>query len=119
MVDAPQEVNNKKLFVGNLPYGTSEDQLRELFSQYGELSAVTLIVDKMTGRSKGFAFVEFTDEAAAAQAVEAVNGFELDGRALVVNVARPFQPRPAGQGGYRGGGGGGGRRFDRGHNNSY
>lgn len=116
MFDAPQ-VNPKKLFVGNLPYSSSEQELHNLFSQYGEIVSVTLVTDRMSGRSKGFAFVEFADEAAATAAVEGVNGTELDGRALIVNVARPPQPREnragSGGGGFRprsGGGFGGGNR---------
>ena len=108
-------VNPKKLFVGNLPYSTTEDQLNELFSQYGQLTEVKLITDRMTGRSRGIAFVEFANEEEAAAAVEAVNGYEMDGRALMVNVARPQAPRENrsfGGGGGRGyGGGGGGRGF--------
>jgi RNA recognition motif-containing protein len=108
---APQQ-NNKKLYVGNLPYSTGEEDLRNLFGQYGEIVSVTLIIDKMSGRSKGFGFVEFTEEDAANAAVEAVNGMELEGRAMVVNVARPPAPREdrrgGGGGGYRGGSGGGG-----------
>lgn len=125
MFDTPQ-VNNKKLFVGNLPYSASEQQLQELFSQYGEIASATIVTDRMSGRSKGFAFVEYTDEAAAQAAVEGVNGYEMDGRALVVNIARPPQPREN-RGGFRprtgGGGFGGGNRggssFGGGSNNGY
>lgn len=93
MTSEESQVNPKKLFVGNLPWSLTEDQLTEMFSQYGELVSVKLIIDKMSGRSKGIAFVEFATEEMAAQAMEAANGMEVDGRALVVNVARPFQPR--------------------------
>jgi cold-inducible RNA-binding protein len=117
------DVNPKKLFVGNLPYSTTEDQLNELFSQYGQLTEVKLITDRMTGRSRGIAFVEFANEEEAAAAVEAVNGYELDGRALMVNIARPQAPREnrgfggggrSGGGRGFGGGGGGFRGGDRG-----
>lgn len=93
MTSEESQVNPKKLFVGNLPWSLTEDQLTEMFSQYGELVSVKLIIDKMSGRSKGIAFVEFATEEAASQAMEAANGMEIEGRALVVNVARPFQPR--------------------------
>lgn len=117
-VDA--QVNPNKLFVGNISFGVSEAQLAELFSQYGEIKEVKMIMDRFSGRPKGIAFVEYTEESAAQAAVEALNGFEFDGRALVVNVARPLQPRP--QGGrpdFRRGGNGGGRDrgFGRDHHN--
>jgi cold-inducible RNA-binding protein len=117
MSDSQAQVNPRKLFVGNMPYSASEQQLQDLFAQYGELAEVKVISDRMTGRPKGIAFVEFVNEEDASKAVEALNGYELDGRALVVNVARPFQPRPrtggfndrGGSGGGYGGGGGYGR----------
>lgn len=108
----PQE-NPNKLFVGNLPFSVSEDQLTELFAQYGELTNVKLIIDRMTGRSRGIAFVEFASQDQAQAAMEALNGFELDGRALVVNVARPQAPREN-RGGFGGPRGGGDRRDFRG-----
>lgn len=112
MTSDPQQANPRKLFVGNLPYTVTDQQLSDIFSQYGELVDVKVIIDRMTGRSKGIAFVEFSSEDAASQAIEATNGMELDGRAMVVNVARPFQPRERSQGGFggdrRGGSGGGG-----------
>lgn len=104
------QVNPNKLFVGNLPYSVNEQQLEEMFAEFGELKEVKVIIDRMSGRSKGIAFVEFVNEADAQSAIEAMNGKELDGRALVVNVARPFQPRER-TGGYndrRGGGSSGG-----------
>lgn len=113
------EANSKKLYVGNLPYTMSEDDLRNLFSQYGEITNVTLIIDRMSGRSKGFGFVEFSTDEAATAAAEATNNMEFDGRALVVNVARPQAPRED-RGGFRprfndrGGNGGGGRGGSRG-----
>ncbi len=122
--------NNKKLFVGNLPFSATEDQLRDMFGQYGEIVDVKLISDRMTGRSKGFAFVEFADEASAQAAIEGTNGKDMGGRAIVVNVARPPAPREdrgprrdfgggsrggfgGGRGGYGGnrGGYGGGSRY--------
>jgi RNA recognition motif-containing protein len=116
MTSEESQVNPKKLFVGNLPWSMTEDQLTELFSQHGELVSVKLIIDKMSGRSKGIAFVEYATEEMANQAMEAVNGMEVEGRALVVNVARPFQPRErvggrdfGGGNNYRGGNRGGDR----------
>lgn len=96
----------KKLYVGSLPYSVNETQLRELFEPYGALESVRIINDKMTGRSKGFGFVEFEDSEAATEAIAQVNGKEVDGRSLVVNEARPQTNRG---GGFGGGGGGGGR----------
>lgn len=96
----------KKLYVGSLPFSTTEDQLKELFEPHGAIDSIRVIVDKFTGRSKGFAFVEYASDEDAQKAIEAVNGHELEGRALVVNEARPEKPRFGGGGG---GGGGGGR----------
>jgi cold-inducible RNA-binding protein len=88
-----------KLYVGNLPYNTTEDDLRNLFSQYGSIDSVAVITDRETGRSKGFGFVEFGNDAEARTAIQALSGQEYGGRALTVNEARPKT----------GGGGGGGR----------
>lgn len=99
-------VNPRKLFVGNLPFSTTEGQLQELFSPFGEVVSVKLITDRATGRSKGFAFVEFVEESAAQTALEEVNGQELDGRAMAISVARPPAPREGGDRPFRGGGGG-------------
>ena len=96
----------KKLYVGNLSYDTTEDALRDLFGALGEVASVALIVDRGTGRSKGFAFVEMTDDTAAQQAITDLNGKEVDGRAIRVAEARP----PRQDGGPRGGP----RRDDRG-----
>ncbi|MBI2057974.1 MAG: RNA-binding protein [Candidatus Yanofskybacteria bacterium] len=101
-----------KLYVGSLSYNTGEDALRELFSQAGEVVSATVIIDKVTGRARGFGFVEMADEASAQKAVEMFNGYELDGRKLIVNEARPMTERPrGGGGGFRGGNRGGGRGF--------
>ncbi len=89
------------IYVGNLPYSATEDQLNELFSRHGEAGRVNIIMDRETGRSRGFGFVEMSDQAAAQAAIEGVNGTELDGRALVVNEARPKTDRPRGGGGGR------------------
>jgi cold-inducible RNA-binding protein len=113
--DSQPQANPRKLFVGNLPYSVNEQQLSDMFAEFGELVEVKVISDRMTGRPKGIAFVEFVNEADATAAVEGLNGKELDGRALVVNVARPFQPRER-TGGYNdrrssGGGYGGGGSY--------
>lgn len=80
------------IYVGNLPWSTSEDELRELFEEYGEVSSVNIIKDRDSGRSRGFGFVEMEEEGARA-AIEALDGEELDGRALKVNQARPREER--------------------------
>jgi len=96
----------KKLYVGGLSYNTTEDTLKETFAQAGTVESATVIVDKMSGRSKGFGFVEFSSDEEAQKAIEMFNGKELDGRTITVNEARPMQARPAGgfnRGGDRGG----------------
>lgn len=85
----------KKLYVGGVSYSTSEDGLRSAFAKAGEVTSVAIIMDKMTGRSKGFGFVEMATEEAAQAAIEMWNGKELDGRKLTVNEARPKEERPA------------------------
>ena len=103
---------SKKLYVGNLPYGTSNDDLVELFSQYGSVAQAQVMMDRDTVRSRGFAFVEMSD--GAEQAIASLNGAEFQGRTLTVNEARPREDRPRGdrpRGGGYGGGGGGGRRY--------
>ena len=101
----------KKLYVGNLPYNTSEDDLRDLFSPLGDISDIAVITDRYTGQSKGFAFVEMPDDAAADAAVAQLNGQTLGSRQIVVNEARPREERSGGGGGRGGyGGGGGGNR---------
>src|SRR3954471_18751934 len=97
-----------RLFVGNLSYQTMENDLQEYFSQAGSVSAVNLMMDKFTGKSRGFAFVEFNSSDEATKAVEMFHGKELQGRPLTVNIARPREERAPRQGGYSGGGAGGG-----------
>ena len=100
----------KKLYVGSLPYTTTDEDLKEHFSSAGPIISANIIMDKFSGRSKGFGFVEYEKEEDAQKAVEQFNGSELDGRKLVVNEARPMTDRkPGGGGGFRGGRGGGGR----------
>jgi RNA recognition motif-containing protein len=96
----------KKLYVGNLSYNVTEEQVRELFSQAGEVDSVALITDRETGRAKGFGFVEMNTEEGSQEAIRRFNGYTLDNRNLTVNEARPREERPSGGGGYRGGGGG-------------
>jgi cold-inducible RNA-binding protein len=98
----------KNIFVGNLSYGTTEDVVRSLFEAYGTVDKVSIITDRDTGRAKGFGFVEMSSNPDADRAIAALNGKELDGRALNVNEARPKSERSFG-----GGGGGGGRRGNR------
>ncbi len=105
-----------KLYVGSLPYSANEQQLVDLFSKYGSVSSAKIISDKYSGQSKGFGFVEMGSDEEAQKAITGLNGTQLEGRTLVVNEARPQEPRsrPAGgssrgrgpQGGGRGGGGG-------------
>lgn len=124
-------MGNSKLYVGNLSFKTTEDDLRAHFGQYGSVTDVYVAMDKMTGRPRGFAFVTMGTEEEAKQAAEKINGTELGGRQLTVNEARPKEDRPSGGfgggggggrgygggggGGGRGGYGGGGRGGDRGH----
>lgn len=112
-----------KLYVGNLPYDTTNQALQDLFAAHGTVLSADIIMDKFSGRSKGFGFVEMEDDAAAQAAIEKMNGSDMGGRTLVVSVARPREERPAGGfgggrgGDYRGGGGdrrGGDRGGDRG-----
>lgn len=98
---------NSKLYVGNLPFASTAQDLEALFGEVGTVSVVEIIFDKFTGRSRGFAFVTMGSGEEAQKAVEKFHGHQLEGRALAVNIARPREERPAG-GGYGGGGGGGG-----------
>lgn len=100
-----------KIYVGNLPYDTSEGSLQELFGEFGEVDSVSLIMDRETGRPRGFGFVEMTDDGAAKTALESLNGKDFGGRPLTVNEAKPREGGGGGRGGFgggRGGGGGGG-----------
>ena len=95
----------KRLYIGGLSYGTTEEGLKEAFSQVGAVDKATVITDKMTGRSRGFGFVEMANDEEAAKAIETWNGKELDGRKLTVNEARPLEERAPRRGGFRAGGG--------------
>jgi len=110
----------KKLYVGNLAYGVSDSDLQQLFEPHGTVASAQVIMDRDTGRSKGFGFVEMGTDEEAQAAIAALNGHEVEGRALTVNEARPkpegggrggFGGGGGGRGGYGGGGGGGGRRY--------
>jgi RNA recognition motif-containing protein len=98
-----------KLYVGSLPYSTTEQELTELFSQYGSVQSAKMITDRYTGQSRGFGFVEMATGEEAQKAIAALNGFALGGRTLVVNEARPQEKRSYGGGGGGAGGGGGDR----------
>jgi len=111
-----------KLYVGNLPYSVRDGDLEQSFGQFGTVTSAKVMMERDTGRSKGFGFVEMASDAEAQAAISGMNGQALGGRSLVVNEARPMEPRPprsgggggygggGGGGGYGGGGGGGGRR---------
>ncbi len=103
-----------KLYVGGLPYSTTQEELQEAFGKAGAVTSVSIIMDKMTGRSRGFGFVEMGSDEDAQKAIEMWNGKDFDGRKLTVNEAKPLEARPPrreGGGGFGGGnGGGGGRR---------
>jgi RNA recognition motif-containing protein len=102
---------SRKLFVGNLPYETQEQDLESLFGQAGQVETVSVMRDRVTGRARGFAFVEMASDDDAQKAITQFNGHQLGGRALTVNEARPQAARPGGGGGFGGGGGGrGGNR---------
>jgi RNA recognition motif-containing protein len=105
---------SNKLFVGNLSFNVTENQLQDTFAAHGTVVEANLMMDRMSGRPRGFAFVTMSNADEAQKAIDALNGKDLDGRALTVNVARPREERAPGGGGgggrreYRGGGGGGG-----------
>jgi RNA recognition motif-containing protein len=114
----------KKLYVGNLPYSATDSSLQQHFSQVGTVESAKVIMDRDSGRSKGFGFVEMSSDQEATAAIEKLNGQQMDGRPLNISEARPQAPRESrgfggggggfGGGGYGGGGGGGGGRGDRG-----
>ena len=105
------------IYVGNLPYDVSDSDLQQLFEKYGTVASARVVMDRATGRAKGFGFVEMNDRAEAEKAIAATNGYEMNGRPLRVNESQPKPPRSeggGGGGGYRGGnsrGGGGGGRW--------
>ncbi|MEX0806676.1 MAG: RNA-binding protein [Candidatus Binatia bacterium] len=99
---------SSKIYVGGLPYSTTDDQLQEIFSTHGAVESARVITDKFSGRSRGFGFVEMSSSDEAQKAIQALNGSDLGGRTLTVNEARPQERRSGG--GFGGGGGGGERR---------
>src|SRR6478735_3700771 len=111
-------MSNSKLFVGNISFNTTENDLQDAFAAHGTVVEANLMMDRMSGRPRGFGFVTMSSPEEAQKAIEAMNGAQLDGRALTVNVARPREERAPGgggggggrRGGYGGGGGGGGGR---------
>jgi RNA recognition motif-containing protein len=104
------------IYVANIPFKATEDELKGLFEEYGEVSSTKIILDKFTQRSRGFGFIEMSDDAAGRQAITSLNGADFMGKNLVVNEARPKTDAPRGGGGNRGGGGGFNRRS---YNNEY
>ena len=104
---------SNKLFVGNLSFDTTENDLQDAFAAHGTVTETNLMMDRVTGRPRGFGFITMSTPEEAQKAIEALNGSQLGGRALTVNVAKPREERPPGGGGgrreYGGGGGGGGR----------
>jgi RNA recognition motif-containing protein len=101
-------MNSNKLYVGGLPYSVTDDRLQEIFSPHGTVDSARVITDRMTGRSRGFGFVEMSSQSEAEEAIQKLNDTDLEGRKLAVNEAKPQQPRSGG-----GGGGGGGYGRDR------
>jgi RNA recognition motif-containing protein len=104
------------IYVANIPFKATEDELKGLFEEYGEVSSAKIILDKFTQRSRGFGFIEMNDDSSARQAITSLNGADFMGKNLVVNEARPKTDAPRSGGGNRGGGGGFNRRS---YNNEY
>lgn len=92
----------KKLYIGNLSYGATDASLKDYFSKVGAVESANIIMDKMTGRSRGFGFVTMTNDDEADKAISSLNGVDMDGRKLIVNEAKPLEPRQD-RGGFRGG----------------
>ena len=109
----------KKLYVGNLSFGVTDSTLAQLFEAHGTVQSAQVIMDRDTGRSKGFGFVEMGSDAEAQAAIQALNGKEVEGRALTVNEAKPREDRGGGRGGYGGGRGGSGGRGGGGRDRRY
>ena len=106
---AMQGGTGTRLYVGSLPYSTTDDQLKDHFAAAGNVTSAHVIIDKMSGRSKGFGFVEMATKEEAMKAIEMFNGADMGGRNIVVNEARPMEARPPRGGGFGGGGRSGGR----------
>ncbi len=99
------------IYVGNISFQTSDSDLEQLFAEFGQVDRANVVIDRQTGRSRGFGFVEMANEAEAQKAISELNGKEIGGRTLTVNIARPRTDRPAGRGGMGGGRGGSGGRY--------
>ena len=108
LFNAKETSNFMNIYVGNLSYNTTEDELRALFAEFGSVDSAKLIMDRDSGQSKGFGFIEMSDNSGGQQAIEGLNGRDINGRALTVNKAKPKEDRPRG-------GGGGGRGYGRGN----
>ncbi len=108
-----------KLYVGNLPYSVRDNDLEQAFRQFGDVTSAKVMMERDTGRSKGFGFVEMGNDAEAQAAIAGMNGQSLGGRSCVVNEARPLEPRPPRSGGFGGGGGGGRGGFGGGRDGGY
>lgn len=104
------------IYISNLNFATKNDSLQDLFAQFGEVSSANIIMDRETGRSRGFGFVEMSDDAEGQKAIDALNGTDFEGKTITVNVARPKTERSDNGGGYNRGGGGG---FNRGGGGGY
>jgi RNA recognition motif-containing protein len=104
-------MNSNKLYVGGLPYTITEDRLEELFAEFGTVESAKVITDRMTGRSRGFGFVEMSSQEEAQAAIDKLNGTDLEGRSLAVNEAKPKEQGSGGGGGGGGGGRGGGGNY--------
>jgi RNA recognition motif-containing protein len=107
------------IYVGNLAFAATDEDLRSAFEQFGDVTSVNIIMDRETGRSRGFAFVEMSNSEQANEAIESLDGKDIAGRSVRVNEARPREPRGGGGGGGRGGGGGGGYRGGGGRGDRY
>jgi cold-inducible RNA-binding protein len=112
-------MSNNKLFVGNLSFNTTENDLQDMFAAHGTVVEANLMMDRVSGRPRGFGFVTMSTPEEAQAAISELNGKSIDGRALTVNVAKPREERSGGGGGGYGGGGGGGRREGGGGRNRY
>jgi RNA recognition motif-containing protein len=108
-----RKLKMKNIFVGNLSFGATEDAVRSMFAEHGTVDRVSIVTDRDTGQARGFGFFEMSDNAEGDRAIAALNGADLDGRALNVNEARPKTDRGSGGGGYRGNSGGGTRQNNR------
>src|SRR5580698_9452583 len=105
------------IYVSNLSFNVTDEDLQDYFAEYGEVSSAKVIMDKFTGKSRGFAFVEMSDDEAAKKAIQELDGASVDGRTIGVAIAKPREERSGGGGGSRGGSGGGGGSFQRKNNN--